>query len=164
MSFTNFLPGRNKRLKAHYGDPMGEQRRLETAAASGIVPESVGQWARDAIRVANGILGPDDVAAPGERMVFLHLDGSDNVLPAAGDLIYPVIIYPVVSSWSNGLPQPTDTAIGRLTSVANHHELGPVALAAINNGAPASSLIIATAENGEIYLVAASGQELPFGK
>ena len=51
---------------------------------------------------------------PPRRLVFLHLDGSGHVLPEAGS---PVLL--------------GEREVGRLTSVARHHEDGPVALAVI---------------------------------
>ena len=121
-------------IAAHYGDPFGEQRRLEAGDEV-----QVGAWAREAVRIAAGVLGPDEVTTePGQQIVFLHLDGSDNVLPTAGDLVYAA-----------GHP------IGHITSAANHHELGPIAFAALN---PTNSaeLVVETQENGVTYQIAAS--------
>jgi hypothetical protein len=94
----------------HYGDPYHEQRLLEGSGTA-----VAGTWARDAIRIANGRLESRDKAAPGEALVLVHLDGSDNVLPTAGDQIYS-----------------RNVRVGHITSVADHYELGPIALASVN--------------------------------
>lgn len=51
---------------------------------------------------------------PPRRLVMLHLDGSEAVLPADGDEVFL-----------------DDKAVGRVTSSARHFELGPVALAVV---------------------------------
>jgi hypothetical protein len=51
---------------------------------------------------------------PPRRLVMLHLDGSDGVLPAAGDEV-----------------RLGETTVGRITSAALHWELGPIALAVV---------------------------------
>jgi len=125
----------------HYGDPFGEQRALEAALAAGETPCRIGQWAHDAIRIAAGQPGPADTAAADEHIVFLHLDGTDNVLPLSGDGVYT-----------------GETKLGRITSAANHHELGPIAFAAITSmpDAVAGPLTVHTLENGCAYQIAAS--------
>ena len=55
-----------------------------------------------------------NLGRPPRRLVFLHLDGSGHVLPDAGS---PVLL--------------GEREVGRLTSVARHHEDGPVALAVV---------------------------------
>ena len=55
-----------------------------------------------------------NLGRPPRRLVFLHLDGSGHLLPEAGS---PVLL--------------GEREVGRLTSVARHHEDGPVALAVI---------------------------------
>jgi tRNA-modifying protein YgfZ len=139
----------------HYGDPCGEQRRLEASGLelldSATARElKIGSWAHDAVRIAAGVLGPDDVARVGECIMLLHLDGSDNVLPKPGDVVS------MVSRLPDGLPQPT-VSIGRVTSVGNHHELGPIAFAAVaEKTSGLNSLVVATEDGGQTYLIAAS--------
>jgi folate-binding protein YgfZ len=55
-----------------------------------------------------------NLGRPPRRLVFLHLDGSHHTLSARGAEVE-----------SGG------RVVGRLTSVARHHELGPIALAVI---------------------------------
>lgn len=51
---------------------------------------------------------------PPRRLVMLHLDGSEGVLPGSGDVV-----------------QFEDKVVGRVTSAAQHFELGPIALAVV---------------------------------
>jgi len=81
-------------------------------------------WLRTAVHLNKGCYrGQETVARvhnlgrPPRRLVLLHLDGSQNVLPGHGD--------PVT------LPDVPDRALGQVTSAARHHELGPIALALV---------------------------------
>ncbi|MEO6942447.1 MAG: glycine cleavage T C-terminal barrel domain-containing protein [Terrimesophilobacter sp.] len=78
-------------------------------------------WLRSAVHLTKGCYrGQETVAKvhnlghPPRRLVMLHLDGSDAVLPLEGD---EVLL--------------DDTVVGRITSVARHFELGPIALAVV---------------------------------
>ncbi len=78
-------------------------------------------WLRTAVHLHKGCYrGQETIARvhnlgrPPRRLVFLHLDGSGHVLPPAGA---PVRL--------------GEREVGRLTSVARHHEDGPVALAVV---------------------------------
>ncbi|MBM6401521.1 YgfZ/GcvT domain-containing protein [Phycicoccus sonneratiae] len=84
------------------------------------IPHEV-DWLRTAVHLHKGCYrGQETVARvhnlgrPPRRLVFLHLDGSGHVLPEAGSAV-------VVDG----------REVGRLTSVARHHEDGPVALAVV---------------------------------
>ncbi len=84
------------------------------------IPHEV-DWLRTAVHMHKGCYrGQETVARvhnlgrPPRRLVFLHLDGSGHVLPEVGT---PVLV--------------EGREIGRLTSVARHHEDGPVALAVV---------------------------------
>jgi len=67
---------------------------------------------------------------PPRRLVMLHLDGSESVLPEHGD---PVSL--------------GDKVVGSVTSAARHHELGPIALAVIKrNTDPDAVLTVASDE------------------
>jgi glycine cleavage system aminomethyltransferase T len=71
---------------------------------------------------------------------MLHLDGSEGVLPAAGD---PVLWEKPARDGE--LSDPTE--VGHVTSVALHYELGPIALAVVKrNVDPAATLIVRGAE------------------
>ena len=76
---------------------------------------------RTAVHLAKGCYkGQETIARvhnlghPPRRLVFLQLDGSQHTLPAAGS--------PVMAG---------ERKVGTVTSVAQHHEMGPVALAVI---------------------------------
>jgi len=78
-------------------------------------------WLRTAVHLHKGCYrGQETVARvhnmgrPPRRLVFLHMDGSGHILPARGSEI-----------------EVDGRIVGRLTSVALHHELGPIALAVI---------------------------------
>jgi len=84
------------------------------------IPHEV-DWLRTAVHLHKGCYrGQETVARvhnlgrPPRRLVFLHLDGSGHTLPGRG-----------VEVEAGG------KVVGRLTSVARHHELGPIALAVI---------------------------------
>jgi folate-binding protein YgfZ len=78
-------------------------------------------WLRTSVHLHKGCYrGQETVARvhnlgrPPRRLVFLHLDGSGHTLPARGAEV-----------------EADGKVVGRLTSVARHHELGPIALAVI---------------------------------
>jgi folate-binding protein YgfZ len=84
------------------------------------IPHEV-DWLRTAVHLHKGCYrGQETVARvhnlgrPPRRLVFLHLDGSGHVLPERDAAI-----------------EVDGRVVGRLTSVALHHELGPIALAVI---------------------------------
>ncbi len=63
---------------------------------------------------------------PPRRLTFLHLDGSQHTLPAAGSA--------VISE---------DRTVGRVTSVGHHYEMGPIALAVLKRSAdPTAELVV----------------------
>ena len=83
-------------------------------------------WLRTAVHLHKGCYrGQETVARvhnlgrPPRRLVLLHLDGSGHTLPARGADVHG-----------------TDRVVGSLTSVARHHELGPIALALVKRSTP----------------------------
>lgn len=110
--------------------------RLTTEADEKTIPHEL-DWLRSAVHLSKGCYrGQETVAKvhnlghPPRRLVMLHLDGSEGVLPAAGD----VVLVP-------GGPEATE--VGRITSSAIHHELGPIALAVIKRSVdPALDLVV----------------------
>ena len=90
-------------------------------------------WLRSAVHLSKGCYrGQETVAKvhnlghPPRRLVMLHLDGSDAVLPAPGT---PVTL--------------DDTQVGHLTASAVHHELGPIGLAVVKRSLdPAATLTL----------------------
>ena len=89
------------------------------------IPHEVG-WVHVAAHVAKGcyrgqetVSKVHNVGRPPRRMLLLHLDGSPEVLPETGD---PVLL--------------GERTVGRVGSVARHHELGPIALALVKFSVP----------------------------
>jgi folate-binding protein YgfZ len=113
--------------------------RAATEVDATTIPHEL-DWLRSAVHLAKGCYrGQETVAKvhnlghPPRRLVMLHLDGSDGVLPAAGAVV-----------------RSGDAEVGRVTAAALHHELGPIALAVVKRSAdPASTLTVAV-EGGDI--------------
>src|SRR5690606_12522582 len=89
-------------------------------------------WIRSAVHLSKGCYrGQETVAKvhnlghPPRRLVLLHLDGSDAVLPEPES--------PVLAG---------DAEVGRITSAARHHEDGPIALAILSRSAPVGDLVV----------------------
>jgi hypothetical protein len=73
---------------------------------------------------------------PPRRLVFLHLDGSVDRLPAHGD--------PVELDGSGpGGPESGRTVVGFIGSAARHYELGPIALALVKRTVPVEATLLA---------------------
>ena len=93
-------------------------------------------WLRSAVHLSKGCYrGQETVAKvhnlghPPRRLVLLHLDGSDAVLPAHGDEVQ------ATKRLADG--ETEWRTVGVITSSARHHELGPIALAVIKRTVPA---------------------------
>ncbi|MDR1187563.1 MAG: hypothetical protein LBK95_08925 [Bifidobacteriaceae bacterium] len=85
-----------------------------------------------------------NVGKPPRRLVFLHLDGADAVLPEAGAAVYDY-------------PLPDDQRpVGRITSVGLHHELGPIALALVKRTLPEDECLVASVPEDPAGFIAAS--------
>src|SRR5215831_9536659 len=96
------------------------------------IPHEVG-WIETAVHLSKGCYrGQETVARvhnlghPPRRLVFLHLDGSEDRLPAHGD---PVLL--------------GDSAVGFVGSAARHYELGPIALALVKRTVPVDATLLA---------------------
>ena len=104
------------------------------------IPQEVG-WVPSAVHLDKGCYrGQETVARvhnlgrPPRRLVQLHLDGSAARTPAVGD--------PVLHG---------EREVGRITSVALHHELGPVALAVVKRSVPVGDeLVVGPVEAGAV--------------
>ncbi|MEU6036259.1 folate-binding protein [Actinomadura sp. NPDC047616] len=97
------------------------------------IPHEMG-WIEVAVHLNKGCYrGQETVARvhnlgrPPRRLVFLHLDGSVDRLPAHGD---PVEI-------------PGGRTVGFVGSAARHHELGPIALALVKRNVPVDAELLA---------------------
>ncbi|WP_150307972.1 CAF17-like 4Fe-4S cluster assembly/insertion protein YgfZ [Planctomonas psychrotolerans] len=113
------------------------------------IPHEV-DWLRSAVHLNKGCYrGQETVAKvhnlgkPPRRVVMLHLDGSDAVLPAPGS---------VVSMTRDGETVP----VGAITSSAMHHELGPVALAVIKRAVAPDAVLTVLADDVQV----AAAQEI----
>jgi folate-binding Fe-S cluster repair protein YgfZ len=80
-----------------------------------------------------------NLGRPPRRLVMLHLDGSGHLLPERGAEVR-----------FEGRP------VGTVTTVARHHELGPVALAVVKRSAPSDVDLEVDCEGGTV----AAGQEV----
>ena len=106
--------------------------RFATEVDAKTIPHEL-DWLRSAVHLTKGCYrGQETVAKvhnlghPPRRLVMLHLDGSDGVLPAAGDEV-----------------RLGETTVGRITSAALHWELGPIALAVVKRSVdPAVQLAV----------------------
>jgi tRNA-modifying protein YgfZ len=96
------------------------------------IPHEV-DWLRTAVHLHKGCYrGQETVARvhnlgrPPRRLVFLHLDGSGHTLPERGAEV-----------------EVGGRVVGRLTSVARHHELGPISLAVVKRSTPLEAVCLA---------------------
>ncbi|TRW43999.1 YgfZ/GcvT domain-containing protein [Georgenia yuyongxinii] len=94
--------------------------RLATEVDARTIPHEL-DWLRTGAHLDKGCYrGQETVARvvnlgrPPRRLVMLHLDGSDHLLPDAGAEV-----------------RHGDKVVGRLTSVVRHEELGPIGLAVV---------------------------------
>ncbi|MDR0435984.1 MAG: hypothetical protein LBH11_04375 [Propionibacteriaceae bacterium] len=90
---------------------------LEDAEELVALNTPVGLWAYEALRIAAGVPRadldlPEEAAPPEGQLAVLLLEGDSERLPPVGS--------PVLAA---------DVLVGRLGSSAQHHELGPIALA-----------------------------------
>jgi folate-binding protein YgfZ len=94
------------------------------------IPHEVG-WIGSAVHLAKGCYrGQETVARvhnlghPPRRLVLLHLDGSEDALPAHGDAV-----------------ELDGASVGFVGSAARHYELGPVALALVKRTVPVEATL-----------------------
>ncbi|HYI33574.1 MAG TPA: folate-binding protein [Glaciibacter sp.] len=118
--------------------------RVATEVDEKTIPHEL-DWLRTAVHLNKGCYrGQETVAKvhnlghPPRRLVMLHLDGSDGVLPAHGDEVQGTKAVP------GG--EPELKTVGTITSSAIHHELGPIALAVIKRSVPADVTLYVQSE------------------
>jgi tRNA-modifying protein YgfZ len=109
------------------------------------IPHEVG-WIETAVHLSKGCYrGQETVARvhnlghPPRRLVFLHLDGSEDRLPAHGD---PVTLGREGGSGDGGSGD-GGADIGFVGSAARHYELGPIALALVKRTVPVDATLLA---------------------
>jgi tRNA-modifying protein YgfZ len=110
--------------------------RLGVDTDSTTIPHEVG-WIGTAVHLNKGCYrGQETVARvanvgrPPRRLVLLHLDGSADTLPETGDDVL--------------LADEPGGRVGRVGTVAQHHELGPIALALLKRSAPVTARLSAS--------------------
>jgi folate-binding protein YgfZ len=109
-------------------------------------------WLRSAVHLTKGCYrGQETVAKvhnlghPPRRLVMLHLDGSDNVLPGHGAPVSAVS------------PKTGETVVvGAVTSSGVHYELGPIALAVVKRSVDVASTLTVSADG----IAVAAAQEV----
>jgi hypothetical protein len=102
-------------------------------------------WLATAVHLSKGCYRGQEAVAkthnlghPPRRFTFLHLDGTGHDIPAAGD--------PVFLLEANG---PGEKQVGHITSVAQHFEAGPIALALLKRTVDSEADLIVVGENGQ---------------
>ena len=120
--------------------------RFATEVDEKSIPHEL-DWLRSAVHLSKGCYrGQETVAKvhnlghPPRRLVMLHLDGSDSVLPATGA--------PVQAERAG-----ESVDVGRITTAVIHHELGPIALAVIKRSVKADAVLTVN-EDGQLIAAA----------
>ncbi|WP_328538030.1 CAF17-like 4Fe-4S cluster assembly/insertion protein YgfZ [Streptomyces sp. NBC_00344] len=115
----------------------GHRPRLGLETDHRTIPHELG-WIGGAVHLEKGCYrGQETVARvhnlgkPPRRLVFLHLDGSEVLLPGHGT---PVRL---AADGEEG------RQLGFITSSARHHELGPIALALVKRNVPVDAELMA---------------------
>lgn len=103
------------------------------------LPHEVG-WIGPAVHLAKGCYRGQEAVArvhnlgqPPRRLVLLHLDGSEEILPVHGD---PVFL--------------GDREIGWIGTAARHFELGPVATAIVKRSVPLDAELVVRTAAGDV--------------
>ncbi len=103
------------------------------------IPHEVG-WVGSAAHVAKGcyrgqetVSKVHNVGRPPRNLLLLHLDGSPEIRPETGD--------PVLAG---------ERTVGRVGSVIQHHELGPIALALIKRSVAVTTELLVGAEDNRV--------------
>jgi folate-binding protein YgfZ len=113
--------------------------RLATEADERTIPHEL-DWLRSAVHLTKGCYrGQETIAKvhnlghPPRRLVLLHLDGSESVLPTHGDAVLM-----------------GDVEVGQVTSAALHYELGPIALAVVKRSTDPDVDLVVQSDGVEI--------------
>jgi folate-binding protein YgfZ len=126
--------------------------RFATEVDEKTIPHEL-DWLRTAVHLNNGCYrGQETIAKvhnlghPPRRLVMLHLDGSESVLPEPGA---------AVSVERDG----EQRVVGQITSSAQHYELGPIALAVVKRSTDAAAELSVDAEG--VHVAAAQEVIVP---
>jgi tRNA-modifying protein YgfZ len=110
------------------------------------IPHEVG-WIDTAVHLNKGCYrGQETVARvhnlghPPRRLVFLHLDGSEERLPAHGD---PVTAAGQGGQGGEGGKSEDGGTVGFVGSAQRHYELGPIGLALVKRTVPVDATLLA---------------------
>lgn len=110
--------------------------RLGVDTDANTLPHEVG-WIGTAVHLNKGCYRGQEtvskvanVGQPPRRLVLLHLDGSADTLPETADDVL--------------LDEPGGARVGRVGTVAQHHELGPIALALLKRSVPVTARLRAS--------------------
>ena len=102
-------------------------------------------WLATAVHMSKGCYRGQEAVAkthnlghPPRRLTFLHLDGTSHDIPVAGDEIF---------EYTDG--KPGERAVGRVTSVGQHFEAGPIALALLKRSLDPDAELLVVSEHGE---------------
>lgn len=113
--------------------------RFATEADHRSIPHEL-DWLRTSVHLHKGCYrGQETIARvhnlgrPPRRLTMLHLDGSGHVLPVAGAEV-----------------RDGERAVGHVTTVARHHELGPVALAVLKRNVDPAATLMVDCDGGEV--------------
>ncbi|MBD0675311.1 folate-binding protein YgfZ [Streptomyces sp. CBMA156] len=114
----------------------GHRPRLGFETDHRTIPHEV-DWLGTAVHLQKGCYrGQETVARvhnlgrPPRRLVFLHLDGTEETLPPHGTEVRLAT-------------DPDGRALGFVTSSARHHELGPIAMAIVKRNVPVDAVLLA---------------------
>ncbi|KGM15074.1 hypothetical protein N867_12210, partial [Actinotalea fermentans ATCC 43279 = JCM 9966 = DSM 3133] len=98
-------------------------------------------WLRTAVHLHKGCYrGQETIARvhnlgrPPRRLTMLHLDGSGHLIPVPGAAVHD----------DAGRP------VGHVTSVARHHEQGPIALALLKRSLPEDARLAVVCDGGDV--------------
>ena len=138
------------------GNPVGVTgnsvitHRSKCDADARTLPHEV-DWLRTAVHLDKGCYrGQETVAKvhnlghPPRRLVLLQLDGSDAVLPSVGAA---VSLVPVAG---DGDDAASAQVVGVVTSVARHHDEGPIALALVRRTTPVDAALVVATGDGAV--------------
>ncbi|MCF4122096.1 folate-binding protein [Antribacter sp. KLBMP9083] len=114
-------------------------------------------WLRTSVHLHKGCYrGQETIARvhnlgrPPRRLVMLHLDGSGHLLPELGAEVR--LRAEDGQAWGK--------VVGVLTSVARHHELGPIGLAVVKRNVPEDAELLVLSDVGGSPLEVAAAQEV----
>ncbi len=97
---------------------------VPAASVPGVLGDAAVHLEKGCYRGQETVARVHTLGRPPRRLVLLHLDGSENRLPAAGS--------PVLHG---------EREIGFVGSSARHHELGPIALALVKRNVPVDAVL-----------------------